>query len=357
MDQFFRDQFMGPQLGTYYGYPVYEPNKPALYQAITPEQFRSFSDVIHNVSRTWTQNFNAQVVNPNLFQLPAGPVGVAAVVQVGNQFWDNPVDPRVSGDAFFGINGTSGQGKRENQAVGVEFAVPIFEKLSANLSTRYDRYKNVGGGSDAKATYKIGLEYRPIDTLLLRGNYGTAFRAPDMGYVFSGGNGFFTNNETDFYKCEIDPANCASSYTGIGVEGNQVGNVNLKSINAKSFGYGFVWSPNENFDLHADYYNVYLNDKVAPLTIARVLLNNPAILILDEATSSVDTRTELAIGRAMDALMRGRTSVVIAHRLSTLVDADLILVMDHGNIIEQGTHKELLAAEGAYADLYLSQFA
>ena len=93
------------------------------------------------------------------------------------------------------------------------------------------------------------------------------------------------------------------------------------------------------------------------LTIARVLLDNPAILILDEATSSVDTRTELAIGRAMDALMRGRTSFVIAHRLSTIVDADLILVMDRGNIIEQGTHEELLATGGAYADLYLSQFA
>ena len=93
------------------------------------------------------------------------------------------------------------------------------------------------------------------------------------------------------------------------------------------------------------------------LTIARVLLANPSILILDEATSSVDTRTERAIVQAMEALTQGRTSFVIAHRLSTIVDADLILVMDHGNIIEQGNHEELLAAGGAYADLYNSQFA
>lgn len=93
------------------------------------------------------------------------------------------------------------------------------------------------------------------------------------------------------------------------------------------------------------------------LTIARVVLCNPAILILDEATSSVDTRTEMAIGKAMKALMKNRTSFVIAHRLSTIVDADLILIMQNGNIIEQGNHKELLQAKGSYADLYNSQFA
>ena len=92
------------------------------------------------------------------------------------------------------------------------------------------------------------------------------------------------------------------------------------------------------------------------LTIARAILADPKILILDEATSSVDTRTEHAIVHAMEALMHGRTSFVIAHRLSTIVDADLILVMEHGTIIEQGTHAELLAANGAYAALYNSQF-
>ena len=93
------------------------------------------------------------------------------------------------------------------------------------------------------------------------------------------------------------------------------------------------------------------------LTIARVFMCDPAILILDEATSSVDTRTEIEIGKAMKALMHGRTSFVIAHRLSTIVDADKILVMQNGNIIEQGTHKELLAAKGVYEELYNSQFA
>ncbi|OOC63862.1 ABC transporter ATP-binding protein [Paenibacillus ihbetae] len=114
-----------------------------------------------------------------------------------------------------------------------------------------------------------------------------------------------------------------------------------------------------------DGYDTVLNEEASNisqgqkqlLTIARAILANPAILILDEATSSVDTRTELYIQKAMKELMKNRTSFVIAHRLSTIRDADLILVMNKGSIIEQGTHDELLSQGGFYADLYNSQFS
>ena len=108
-------------------------------------------------------------------------------------------------------------------------------------------------------------------------------------------------------------------------------------------------------ELNEDASNVSQGQKQL-LTIARTILADNRILILDEATSSVDTRTEQRIQTAMDRLMEGRTSFVIAHRLSTIRDADLILVMRDGDIIEQGTHDELIEAGGFYADLYNSQF-
>ena len=114
----------------------------------------------------------------------------------------------------------------------------------------------------------------------------------------------------------------------------------------------------------ADGYDTLINDDATNIsqgqrqlmTIARAFLSNPHILILDEATSSVDTRTEVLIQNAMQRLMKGRTSFIIAHRLSTIRDADVILVMNDGDIIESGNHESLLAKGGFYADLYNSQF-
>ena len=109
-------------------------------------------------------------------------------------------------------------------------------------------------------------------------------------------------------------------------------------------------------ELNEDASNISQGQKQL-LTIARAILADNRILILDEATSSVDTRTEELIQSAMDNLMKGRTSFVIAHRLSTIKNADIILVMKDGDIIEQGSHEELLEQGGFYADLYNSQFA
>jgi ATP-binding cassette subfamily B protein len=111
-------------------------------------------------------------------------------------------------------------------------------------------------------------------------------------------------------------------------------------------------------------YNLVLNEETSNIsqgqmqlmTIARAFLVDPTILILDEATSSVDTHTEVQIQKAMDSLMKGRTSFIIAHRLSTIREADWILVMKDGDIVEQGKHDKLLAKKGFYAELYNSQF-
>lgn len=109
-------------------------------------------------------------------------------------------------------------------------------------------------------------------------------------------------------------------------------------------------------DLNEETSNISQGQKQL-LTIARAILADPKIMILDEATSSVDTRTEILIQKALEVLMEGRTSFIIAHRLSTIRNADLILVMDHGDIVEKGNHEELLAKDGFYASLYNSQFA
>ncbi len=285
VNNFFQNQFLGPELGTTgFGSPIYAPNVANFYKAITPAQYATFIGQINTKSNTWTQNVNIQVNNTDLFELPAGSVGFAGLFQVGNQTWQNPTDPRVIAGNFYGLTGTSGGGTRNNFAAAAELRAPILSTLTADASVRYDQYgnQNVGGG-DNKATYKLGLEFRPIDTLLFRGNYATAFRAPDMSYTFGGQSGFYQGGLTDYYRCaKVDPTtplqNCPY-YGSTQVFGLHEGNSTLKSVTAKSYGFGAVWSPTENFNVKADYYNIRIKNEVELQDTNQLLKDNAACLL------------------------------------------------------------------------------
>jgi len=269
--------FLGPQDGTDaygYGYPAYHlETQGHFWGAVTPEQFLSYTDLNVKNSSTYSQQVAGNVTNTNLFDLPAGPVGFAGLVEVGNQFWDDPVDPRVTAGDFWGTGGTSGRGKRKRQAIGGEVNVPIFSNLTANGSVRWDRY-DAAGNSQSKATYKVGLEFRPIESLLLRGNYGTAFRAPDMGYIFSGGSITFTSVE-DVYNCRRvqgdDYTTCDPPYNNVQIQSGSVANKDLEYITSKSYGFGVVWAPSSNLNVKADYYHVKIDNQVSNYALSTIL--------------------------------------------------------------------------------------
>jgi outer membrane receptor protein involved in Fe transport len=280
VNSFFEKQIYGPQLGTYYGYPIYDPNFSNFYKPLTPAQYATFNGDIRSSNSTWTQNFNIQLTNDDLFDLPAGPVGFAGIFQSGEQMWSNPGDPRVTAGEFYGLTGTSGGGYRNNWAYSGELRIPIFKMLTADISARYDQYSNHGGGVDGDSTYKVGLEFRPIDTLLIRGTYSTGFRAPDMAYVFGGQSGFYQPGLTDYYRCAIQqpnvPLDQCKYFSDQDPFALHTGNLNLKSITSKSAGFGVVWSPTSNLDLKADYYDIRISNEVQLQSIDALLKTEAA---------------------------------------------------------------------------------
>jgi len=270
--------FLGQKDGvfTYKGrdYPAYHiVQNGHFWAAMTPADYMSLSDVIQSDSETYTQNANLTVTNTDLLTLPAGGLGFAGVLEAGNQYWDNPVDPRITAGEFLNIGGTSGGGKRDRQAAAMEFTVPVTSMLTADVAARWDRYK-AAGSSQGKVTYKLGLEFRPIESLLFRANYGTAFRAPDMGYVFSTGSSFF-QSLPDYYNCRRaqgdNYTNCLPPYNSVQIKGFSNGNKDLKYVTAKSFGYGVVWSPTSNFNIRADYYHIKISNEVSSYSTDTIL--------------------------------------------------------------------------------------
>lgn len=269
--------YLGPQLGTDdAGYPIYAPNLDRLYTPITPDIYNAFVALNRAQSTSWTQNETVILNTPDLFSLPAGDVGFAAIVQAGNERMQNRSTSPLTDDGFFRgqVGSTVARGKRSQYAVGAELQVPIFSTLLADLSGRYDKYSYDGGGS-GKATYKLGLEYRPTDTLLIRGSYATAFRAPDMFYLFSSRSSGYTTN-TDYYKCRSQ-GYTSDNYdscpqAGLSTLGITSGNTKLKDITAKSFTYGFVWSTSDNrLSWSVDYNAIHISNEVRTLGSDEIL--------------------------------------------------------------------------------------
>jgi outer membrane receptor protein involved in Fe transport len=264
------EYFLGRQVGVdpyNYGTPAYDVRLDRFYSQIPLSDILGFSDYVTSHSRTWRQDFNLQINNTSLLELPAGSVGFAAVLNSGKQFWDQPIDPRVAAGQFWGTGGTQGHGSRDNVGAAAELNVPIFNTLTASLAGRYDRYR-YAASSDGKATWKAGLEYRPFNTVLIRGNYATAYRAPEMSYVFAGPSRSFST-VYDYYLCRqsygdgvVASDNCDGKYSSVQIEGGTSGNPKLKSVTARSWGFGVVWSPTPRFSMHLDYARIPISNEI-----------------------------------------------------------------------------------------------
>lgn len=265
VNAFFQQNVLGPQQGTTSGYPIYAPNLANFYKPVTPSQYAGMVEPMRDRAETWIQSVNARVTDDSLFELPGGDVGFAALFQYGSQSWSAPENPLEAAGYYYGVTGSGGGGTRSFGAAGAEIRAPILKWLTVDASGRFDRYENdVGGASSHRATYRIGVEIRPFDTLLLRGSYATAFRAPDMAYVFGGQNSSHPQQLTDYYRCDLYGGPLASCpyFANQTLLSISQGNPNLNPITARSLTLGAVWSPIRNFSVKVDYYKIKIANEV-----------------------------------------------------------------------------------------------
>lgn len=269
--------YLGPQLGTdANGYPIYAPNLDRLYQPLTKALYDEFVAPNDATSVTWTQNETFTANTTSLFSLPAGDVGAAVIAQTSNTRFSNASASPLAAEGYFrGVTGSTTAGGASNQfAFGGELQVPLLKQLTADMSARFDKY-NYGGRGHGRPTYKLGLEYRPFDTLLIRGSYATAFRAPDLFYLFSAHSSGYTTN-TDYYKCRQGGYNSATysecPYNGQSILGVSSGNTGLMDITAKTLTFGFVWSTSDNnLSWSVDYDAIRINNEVVTLSTDEIL--------------------------------------------------------------------------------------
>ena len=319
--------FLGPQVGTQVvdgtSFPAYAPNLARLYSPLSATQYQGLAASSTSKNSSWTQTASF-VVNGTLFELPGGDFGVAAVAELGDQGYHDHPDPRINEGYFWGNSvADSSGGTRRNQAVGVEFNAPILKSVTVSGAARYDTF-HFGGNSISKPTFNLGLEYRPIDSLLIRGNYATSFRAPDMNYIFSNQTLGYNPGQTDYYLCRLGHQPYGSCDQNFDINYSQSGNRQLKPEEARSFTYGVVWSPSKDLDFSVDYYHIAITNEVTDLSVDQLLLTNADCLVGQTLGGTpVDPQSSLCRDAA-SRVHRNPATALVNPNVVTLVDIDPI---------------------------------
>lgn len=244
------------------GYNIYNPNWSRFYTPITPQQYASMVTYVGGETNTWVNDTRATLSNSNLFTLPGGSAGFAWLVEGGNQAWYAPVNPILNSGALYGTSAVPGGGQRDHYDSAFELNLPLLKQLTLDASARYD-YLTVPNSSNNSVTYRLGLEYRPFDTLMLRANYATAFLSPDMGAIFSGPQGSINPGVVDYYQCDKfgNGQNCAANFSEI-VNVTTLPGVDLQPVTSKSWTGGFVWAPVIGASLSVDYLHINISNEV-----------------------------------------------------------------------------------------------
>ncbi|NHZ34584.1 TonB-dependent receptor plug domain-containing protein [Massilia rubra] len=280
--------FLGPKLGVDEdGIAIYAPNQARLTQRLTPEEFNSITGQADSNDTSRNQTLSL-VATGELFQLPAGPVKLATIAEAGHQRFANKPDARINQGVFNTLAKSDiTEGSRRRYALGVEASVPLLADLNSTLAGRYDRY-NYAGRNEGKLTYNVGAEWRPAKALLVRGNYATSFRAPDMNYIFKARGVGYYSSTTDHYRCAQagQPIEtCEFAGVSPGSDYVQTGSKDLRSEKGKSYGLGAVWSPSADFDVSVDYWNIKIDDLVTNLSADNLLRDEAACRVKGDLTS------------------------------------------------------------------------
>jgi outer membrane receptor protein involved in Fe transport len=246
---------------------VFSPNYGRFYSPISASDLASFTGYTYSRSKTSDVLARVQVTNSALFSLPGGDAGVALAVEGGRQTWDYDPDARLLDGGIWGTTSVSGGGERDRYAAIGELRLPVLDPLTLSLSSRYDKFSPDGAKSVAKATYSLGVEYRPLQSLLLRGKYGTAFKAPTLADQFQGESGYYSF-VPDYYSCQLqgfgpgEIDDCPARFSSVQYFGTTSGNLDLRPMNADVWSAGVVWAPTARFSVGADLHHWEITDEV-----------------------------------------------------------------------------------------------